>query len=90
MEKDRRERDEFSKRLLEKDKEKAQTKNKPVLKNPRGVTLTTEEKESMMPNLRMESRMKYLDKREQEKLEFAKKKLIDDQLLFGDDELTLK
>lgn len=44
MERDRRERDEFSRRLLEKDKEKATSKNKPALKNTKGVTLTTEEK----------------------------------------------
>lgn len=63
MERDRRERDEFSQRLLEKDKEKATQKHKPVLKNPRGVTLTKEEKEVILPQLRQEARMKYLEKR---------------------------
>lgn len=34
--------------------------------------------------------MKYMDKREKEKIEFAKKRLQDDELIFGNDELTLK
>lgn len=43
-----------------------------------------------MPDLRLQSRVKYMDKREKEKIEFAKKRLQDDELIFGNDELTWK
>lgn len=75
--------------MLEKDKEKT-TKQKAVPKNAKGVTLTAEEKEQLLPSLRMESRMKYLDQKEKEKLDFAEKRLQDDELLFSNQELTLK
>lgn len=57
--KDAYERDEFAKRLLEKDKD---GKNKITKHNNKGVTLTETEKLKIMPDLRLESRMKFLDK----------------------------
>ena len=62
---DAQERDQFAKRLLEKDRE---GKNKITKHNTKGVTLTETEKFQILPQLRMESRMKFLEKREKQKL----------------------
>lgn len=43
-----------------------------------------------MPELRMESRMKFLDKTEKQKLALFEKRLKDDQEIFDDTELTHK
>lgn len=73
---DKQERDEFAKRLLEKDRE---GKNK-VTKhnNNHGVTLTETEKLKILPELRVKSRLQYLDKVEKEKLQLYEKKIKDD------------
>ena len=42
-----------------------------------------EEKEMLMPDLRMQSRMKYLEQKETGAIEFATKRLHDDELLFS-------
>lgn len=58
--KDAHERDELSKRILEKDR---LGKNKITKHNMNGIALTEEEKLRIMPDLKMESRMKYLENR---------------------------
>lgn len=88
MVKDQKERDEFAKRLLEKDKDK--TKKHNLSKNQQGITLTADEKMEVMPDLRNQSRMNFLGKREQEQINLAKKKLEDDKNIFPDYMLTEK
>ena len=56
------ERDAFAKRVLERDKDKTMKKSN-LVKNQKGITLTAEEKMQVMPDLRNQSRMKFLDKR---------------------------
>lgn len=51
---------ELSKRLAEKDK---QDKSKKKIYHANGMSLTEEEKMRLLPDLRMQSRMKYMDKR---------------------------
>jgi hypothetical protein len=55
------ERDEFSRRILEKDR---LGKTKITKHNMNGIALTEEEKLRILPDLKMQSRMKYLEKRE--------------------------
>jgi hypothetical protein len=64
--KDAMERDELSRRILEKDKS---GKSKLTKHNVKGVTLTEEEKLSVLPDLKVQSRMKFLEKREKEQLD---------------------
>ena len=87
--KDQKERDEFAKRLLQKDKDKTIKKHN-LSKNQQGITLTADEKMEVMPDLRNQSRMNFLGKREQEKINLAKKKLEDDKNIFPDYMLTDK
>lgn len=64
----------MSRRLAEKDKT---TRGKVTKQNMHAVTLTEEEKLRIMPELKQQSRMKYLDKREKETLMKVKAVLKD-------------
>ena len=86
--KDAEERDELSKRLIEKDKMAKSKVNKH--NNASGVTLTEEEKMNLLPSLKEQSRMKYLEKREKETLEKTKILLKDEKEIFDNSELTIK
>lgn len=86
---DQKERDEFAKRLLEKDKNQNNKKFN-LVKNQQGVTLTPLEKMEVLPDLRDKSRQAFLEKREKEKIYLAKKKLEDDKNVFPDYMLTEK
>lgn len=72
--KDAEERDELSKRILEKDR---LSKTKITKHNMNGIALTEEEKLRILPDLKAQSRMKYLEKREKETLEKHKAILKD-------------
>ena len=85
--KDAQARDELSKRILEKDK---QGKHKLTKHNMNGVVLTEEEKLQLMPDLKNQSRMRYLDKREKETLQKVKAIIKDEKQIFDDAELTIK
>lgn len=87
--KDQRERDEFAKRLMEKDKSLGSKKFN-IMKNPQGITLSANEKMEVLPDLREKSRQAFLDKREKEKIYLYKKKLEDDKNIFPDYMLTEK
>ena len=63
--KDAEERDALSQRILEKERV---GKQKITKHNMTGVTLTEEEKLRVLPDLKEQSRMKYLEKREKETL----------------------
>jgi pre-mRNA-splicing factor ATP-dependent RNA helicase DHX16 len=55
-----------------------------------GIALTEEEKLRILPDLKMQSRMKYLEKREKETLEKVKAVLKDEKEIFDNSELTIK
>lgn len=62
------ERDELVRRLNEKDRI---SKDKPIKHNISGVQLSEEDKARILPHLKLQSRMRFLDKREKEQLEQA-------------------
>ena len=84
-EKDKLERDAMVARMLEKDKE-AQDRNKMsnVVENPQQKEIT----EEYIPELRKISRQKYLEMREEQQLDLFKRRLMDEQRIFGDQPLT--
>lgn len=49
-----------------------------------GVALSEEEKMRLLPDLKKESRMKYLDKREKETLQKVKAVIRDEREIFDD------
>jgi hypothetical protein len=55
-----------------------------------GVALTEEERLRLLPDLKNESRMKYLDKREKETLQKVKAVIKDEREIFDDAELTMR
>jgi hypothetical protein len=65
-------------------------KGKLTKNNPKGVTLSQDEKLTLLPSLREQSRMNYLEKREKDRLEQVAVKLKDEKELFDDNSLTLK
>lgn len=91
---DRRERDEFSKRLLKKDREK--TRNVPsrseksaYAEAARRLKIESDkDNEKLIPRLRVESRRKYLEKRKEDKVIELEQDIVDDEYLFDEDELT--
>lgn len=85
--KDAEERDELSRRLVEKDRF---GKSKISKHSMNGIALTEEEKLRIMPDLKLQSRMKYLEKREKETLEKVKAVLKDEREIFDNSELTLR
>merc|ERR1712029_252199 len=83
----------FSKRLLEKDKEKR--RNVMEKSDKRGydeaakrLALEKEDKEKMLPELRKKSRRDYLAKREEDKLLEAEDDIADDEFLYDESQLT--
>ncbi len=89
-EKDKLERDAMVARMLEKDRE-AQDKNKMsnVVENPqhKGM-ITDQDRDKYIPELRKISRQKYLEMREEQQLDLFKRRLMDEQRIFGDQPLT--
>lgn len=88
--KDIKERDEFSKRLKEKDDTKtrkivdAQNK-KSFDEAAKRLKLESEDKEKLVPHLRIQSRRKYLEKRKDDKVAELEADILDEEYLFGAD-----
>ena len=84
-EKDKLERDAMVARMLEKDKEAAD-KNKisGIVENPAHKAITEQDKLNYIPELRKISRQKYLEMREEQQLDLFKRRLMDEQRIFGD------
>ncbi|CAH1784821.1 unnamed protein product [Owenia fusiformis] len=99
MERERREdleeRDAFAKRMLEKDKEstrKIQSKSdkKAYEEASKRLQLEALDREKIVPEIRKESRMSYLKKRQKDKLEDLEAEVQDEEYLFGDSKLTAR
>ena len=93
---DLKERDEFSKRLKEKDDTKtrkvveATTSKKAFEEAAKRLKLETEDREKLVPKLRIQSRRDYLAKRKDDKVQELEADIIDDEYLFDDSKLTRK
>lgn len=74
---------------MDKDKDRF-GKNKINKHNMNGIALSQQQKLRLFPDLRLQSRMKYLDKREKDILERSKNILKDQKMIFQNQELTLK
>jgi hypothetical protein len=76
-------------RMLEKDRD-AQEKNKMsgVVENPQHKLITEQDQSKYIPELRKISRQKYLEMREEQQLDLFKRRLLDEQRIFGDQPLT--
>lgn len=93
---DIKERDEFSKRLKEKDESKtrkiveAQTSKKAFEEAAKRLKLEHEDREKLVPKLRVQSRRDYLAKRKDDKVAELEADILDDEYLFEEAKLTKK
>jgi pre-mRNA-splicing factor ATP-dependent RNA helicase DHX16 len=93
---DLKERDEFSKRLKEKDDSKtrkvveATTSKKAFEEAAKRLKLETEDREKLLPKLRIQSRRDYLAKRKEDKVAELEADILDDEYLFDESKLTKK
>ncbi|KAK7792080.1 hypothetical protein R5R35_003553 [Gryllus longicercus] len=90
---DLRERDEFAERLKLKDKEKTRNivtgfDKKAYEEAAKRLKLESDDRNKIIPKLRIESRRKYLEKRKDDKVAELEADIIDDEFLFQEDELT--
>ncbi|XP_077987074.1 pre-mRNA-splicing factor ATP-dependent RNA helicase DHX16-like [Glandiceps talaboti] len=90
---DLKERDEFAERLKKKDKEKTRnvtekSSKKAYEEAKNRLALQAADKKKVVPELRKESRRKYLEKREVDKLEELEADVVDDEYLFATSDLT--
>lgn len=90
--KDLKERDEFAKRLKKRDEEKtkkvAETSSKRSYEEAaKRLKLEAEDRDKILPKLRVQSRRKYLEKRKDDKVIELEADIADDEYLF--DESTL-
>uniref|UniRef100_A0A182SZZ8 Helicase ATP-binding domain-containing protein n=1 Tax=Anopheles maculatus TaxID=74869 RepID=A0A182SZZ8_9DIPT len=90
---DLKERDEFAKRLKQRDE--GQTRNVASSSGNRGyadaakrLKLETEDREKLLPQLRVQSRRQYLEKRKEDKVAELEADIRDDEYLFPDAEIT--
>ena len=99
MENDRKrdllERDAFAQRLIKKDKDKrknvAEKSDKRAHEEAaKRLAIEAENRESLVNELRKESRRTYLSKRKEDKLNELKDDIMDDEFLFDEDQLTEK
>ncbi|XP_046445714.1 pre-mRNA-splicing factor ATP-dependent RNA helicase DHX16-like [Daphnia pulex] len=89
--KDLKERDEFSERLKLKDKDKQRnvvTVGKGFAEAAKRLQMEAEDKASVIPKLRVESRRKYLEKRKGDKINELEADIFDDEYLFDEQQLT--
>ncbi|KAK9693373.1 hypothetical protein QE152_g34246 [Popillia japonica] len=89
---DIKERDEFAERLKKRDGSKIiHVSDKSVYeKAAKKLKLENEDREKMVPALRVQSRRKYLEKRKDDKLQELEADIQDDEYLFNDDILTTR
>ena len=92
---DLKERDEFHQRLLKKDKDKQamrsvahKSEKKAFEEAAKRLHQETLDRDKILPRLRIESRRKYLEKREVDKVQELEDDILDDEFLFGQEELT--
>uniref|UniRef100_A0A1B6F5K8 RNA helicase n=1 Tax=Cuerna arida TaxID=1464854 RepID=A0A1B6F5K8_9HEMI len=91
---DRRKRDEFAERLKKRDKEKtrnvvtSRSDKRAYEEAAKRLKLENENREKIIPRLRIESRRKYLEKRKEDKVAELEADIIDDEYLFNEQELT--
>lgn len=87
---DIRERDEFASRLKKRDEERTrnivQASDKRAYEEAaKRLKMETEDREKMIPKLRVESRRKYLEKRKEDKVAELEADIIDDEYLFEEE-----
>lgn len=93
---DIKERDEFSKRLKNKDETKtrkvveAQTSKKAFEEAAKRLKLEHDDREKLVPKLRVQSRRDYLAKRKEDKVAELEADILDDEYLFDEAKLTRK
>ncbi|XP_025832794.1 pre-mRNA-splicing factor ATP-dependent RNA helicase DHX16 [Agrilus planipennis] len=90
---DIKERDEFAERLKKRDEEKVrkivQASDKRAYEEAaKRLKLEIQDKEKMVPKLRIESRRKYLEKRKEDKVVELEADIVDDEYLFEEEILT--
>ncbi|GBP12389.1 Pre-mRNA-splicing factor ATP-dependent RNA helicase DHX16 [Eumeta japonica] len=91
--KDLKERDEFAKRLKERDKSKVKkttesSNHKLYEEAAERLKLEAEDRKKLLPKLRVQSRRKYLEKRKEDKVTELAADIADDEYLFDDSILT--
>lgn len=90
---DLKERDEFAERLKQRDAGKTRnivhaSERKAYEEAAKRLKLEAEDRDKMIPKLRIESRRRYLEKRKDDKLQELEEDIKDDEFLFEDDVLT--
>ncbi|CAG2108370.1 unnamed protein product [Medioppia subpectinata] len=90
---DLKERDEFSERLRLKDKNKTRniatnSDKKSYEEAAKRLKLEAEDRQKIMPKLRVESRRQYLEKRKEDKLALLEADIADEEYLFNEENLT--
>lgn len=90
---DLKERDEFAERLKKRDELKTRnivqaSDKRSFAEAAKRLKLESEDKEKMIPRLRVESRRKYLEKRKEDKVAELEADIVDDEYLFEEDILT--
>ncbi|XP_063236844.1 pre-mRNA-splicing factor ATP-dependent RNA helicase DHX16 [Bacillus rossius redtenbacheri] len=93
--KDLRERDEFADRLKNKDKDKTRnvahqsfSEKSAYEEAAKRLKLEAQDREKIIPKLRVESRRKYLEKRKEDKVAELEADIIDDEFLFQEEVLS--
>ncbi|XP_071276535.1 pre-mRNA-splicing factor ATP-dependent RNA helicase DHX16 isoform X3 [Agelaius tricolor] len=91
---DLRERDAFAERLRRRDRDRDRDRGargdpKAYEEAQKRLKMAEEEQRALIPELRKRSRREYLAKREREKLEELEQEIQDEELLFGEEALTL-
>nr|AAH46781.1 Dhx16 protein [Mus musculus] len=87
------ERDAFAERVRQRDKDRTRnvlerSDKKAYEEAQKRLKMAEEDRKAMVPELRKKSRREYLAKREREKLEDLEAELADEEVLFGDVELS--
>lgn len=87
---DIKERDEFAKRLKEKDEQKTRkvllnTDKRAYEEAAKRLKMEAEDRDKMIPMLRVQSRRKYLEKRKEDKLAELEADIQDDEYLFEEE-----
>lgn len=88
--KDLRERDEFSERLKKRDEDRtrkileASGSRKAIEEAAKRLKLEHEDRDKLLPKLRIQSRRKYLEKRKEDKVAELEADILDDEYLFDE------
>ena len=93
--KDISERDDFHKRMIEKDREKqrnivSKSDKRAYEEAKKRLEQEAMDQEKIIPELRKKSRYRYLEERKAKKVEELKDDILDDEFLFNEEELTAK